>query len=119
MARAVKARETGQLQPSGPRMTGKCVEDEGNALLAEPAFGRGVRRMEGKSLEQVSQRSTLALATFRLAESVSPKRSNVSTAVPAGLEHPPSSDGARFRIGRDFKIVRTGGFFISGWRGRW
>jgi hypothetical protein len=31
---------------------GKCVEDEGNTLLAEPAFDGGVRRMEGKSLEQ-------------------------------------------------------------------
>jgi hypothetical protein len=31
---------------------GKCVEDEGNTLLAEPAFGGGVWRMEGKSLEQ-------------------------------------------------------------------
>jgi len=31
---------------------GKCVEDEGNTLMAEPAFGSGVWRMEGKSLER-------------------------------------------------------------------
>jgi hypothetical protein len=31
---------------------GKCVEDEGNTLMAESAFGGGVRRIEGKSLEQ-------------------------------------------------------------------
>jgi hypothetical protein len=31
---------------------GKCVGDEGNTLMAEPAFGSGVRRMEGKSLER-------------------------------------------------------------------
>ena len=31
---------------------GKCVEDEGNTLMAEPTFGGGVRRMEGKSLER-------------------------------------------------------------------
>jgi hypothetical protein len=30
---------------------GKCVEDEGNTLAAEPTFGGGVRRMQGKSLE--------------------------------------------------------------------
>ena len=32
---------------------GKCVEDEGNTLAAEPTFGGGVRRMQGKSLERV------------------------------------------------------------------
>ena len=31
---------------------GKCVEDEGNTLAAEPTFGGGVRRMQGKSLER-------------------------------------------------------------------
>jgi hypothetical protein len=31
---------------------GKCVEDEGNTLMAERAFGSGVWRMEGKSLER-------------------------------------------------------------------
>jgi hypothetical protein len=31
---------------------GKCVEDEGNTLMAEPTFGRGVRKMQGKSLER-------------------------------------------------------------------
>jgi hypothetical protein len=31
---------------------GKCVEDEGNTLVAEPTFGGGVRRIEGKSLER-------------------------------------------------------------------
>ncbi len=31
---------------------GKCVEDEGNTLMAELAFGGGVRRMQGKSLER-------------------------------------------------------------------
>jgi hypothetical protein len=31
---------------------GKCVEDEGNTLMAEPTFGGGVRRMQGKSLER-------------------------------------------------------------------
>jgi hypothetical protein len=31
---------------------GKCVEDEGNTLRAEPTFGGGVRRMQGKSLER-------------------------------------------------------------------
>ena len=31
---------------------GKCVEDEGNTLVAETTFGGGVRRMQGKSLER-------------------------------------------------------------------
>jgi hypothetical protein len=31
---------------------GKCVDDEGNTLMAEPTFGGGVRKMEGKSLER-------------------------------------------------------------------
>jgi hypothetical protein len=31
---------------------GKCVEDEGNTLVAEPTFGGSVRRIEGKSLER-------------------------------------------------------------------
>jgi hypothetical protein len=31
---------------------GKCVEDEGNPLVAEPPSGAGARRMEGKSLER-------------------------------------------------------------------
>jgi hypothetical protein len=31
---------------------GKCVEDEGNTLAAEPTFGGSVRRMEGKPLER-------------------------------------------------------------------
>jgi hypothetical protein len=31
---------------------GKCVEDEGNTLMAELTFGGGVRRMQGKSLER-------------------------------------------------------------------
>jgi hypothetical protein len=31
---------------------GRCVEDEGNTLLAEPAVGGGVRRLEGRSLER-------------------------------------------------------------------
>jgi hypothetical protein len=31
---------------------GKCVEDEGNTLMAAPTFGSGVRRMEGRSLER-------------------------------------------------------------------
>jgi hypothetical protein len=31
---------------------GKCVEDEGNTLVAETTLGGGVRRMQGKSLER-------------------------------------------------------------------
>ena len=31
---------------------GKCVEDEGNTLMAELTFGGGVRPMQGKSLER-------------------------------------------------------------------
>jgi hypothetical protein len=31
---------------------GRCVEDEGNTLLAEPAVGAGVRRLEGRMLER-------------------------------------------------------------------
>jgi hypothetical protein len=31
---------------------GKCVEDEGNTLVAEPAWGGAARRMDGKSLER-------------------------------------------------------------------
>jgi hypothetical protein len=31
---------------------GKCVQDEGNTLVVEPTFGGGVRKMEGKALEQ-------------------------------------------------------------------
>ena len=31
---------------------GKCVEDEGNTLMAELTFGGGVSRMQGKSLER-------------------------------------------------------------------
>jgi hypothetical protein len=31
---------------------GKCVEDEGNTLVAETTMGGGVRRMQGKSLER-------------------------------------------------------------------
>jgi hypothetical protein len=31
---------------------GKCVEDEGNTLVAESTFGGGVRRMQGKLLER-------------------------------------------------------------------
>jgi hypothetical protein len=31
---------------------GKCVEDEGNTLMAELTLGGGVRRMQGKSLER-------------------------------------------------------------------
>jgi hypothetical protein len=31
---------------------GKCVEDEGNTLMAELTFGGGVRRMQGKALER-------------------------------------------------------------------
>jgi len=31
---------------------GKCVEDEGNTLMAELTFGGGLRRMQGKSLER-------------------------------------------------------------------
>lgn len=31
---------------------GRCVEDEGNTLLAEPAVGGGIRRLEGRSLER-------------------------------------------------------------------
>ena len=31
---------------------GKCVDDEGNTLWAEPAWGGAARRMAGKSLER-------------------------------------------------------------------